>query len=45
VIVVFELVLAVVIPMILAMRTLFIETGDRSSAQEDDSSKTESTAI
>jgi hypothetical protein len=29
VIVVFELVLAVVIPMILAMRTLFIETGDR----------------
>jgi hypothetical protein len=43
--VVFELVLAVKIPMIRAMRALLIESGNLCSAQEEDSSKTESTTI
>jgi hypothetical protein len=42
--VVFELVFAVEIPMIRAIRTLSIETGDLESAREEDSCKTESTA-
>ena len=42
--VVFELVLAVEIPMIRAIRTLSIESGDLEFAQEGDSSKTESPA-